>query len=627
MPQDVKKRTPLPASDLQCRDWLRPYVTSTTADVFALKNLPEVLKGALFSRYSRSTKGLRRLLHDEFILPAVGSPAPMANTPASDSSSLSSSSDSQVPASEGPAPTTSAGVEGEGFHAPRNLDVSRADAFYQRVLAEYGDDSIGELGGAHLALEKVSLLAAKLLQTPRIGGSPLEKSTRYVRFVAAHPEGYPEGHPEGYRAFYREPRLLKSAHAAAYLETMQLLFGTYRRLLPRLQEHLTRVLGPEPQAALAAQTWRRALKARVFDDLRGLLPAATLTNMGLFGNGRFFEHLLQRLRLDPLAESRKIARQAQVALNAVIPAFIQRAQPQHHRWADVRRHHRQTQRWIDQLVQQAEEEISVASEASSSGITVASPAAPSASSAASIGVPCALDSAVELYDHDATAEPKMLAALLFRHAGRSFADLQAWAQGLAPERRANLWRDLGDLRSQRREKLPRALELSSYSFALQADFGVFRDIQRHRMMTQERQLLGTALGFDLPPDLEESGLAAEYTTAIERAATAQQRVARDFPAEAQYMVPQACHVRWHLHGNLRALTWLIELRTTSQGHPGYRRLAQKMYRAIETVQPSLAQLMRFVQITDAELGRAHAERQAARKTSALRSDEEQLSLL
>ena len=237
-----------PAEQLQ----LAPYVTNTERPVFVLTNLPEVIKGALFSRYSRSTLGLRTLLLREFLQ------------------------------------NDEAGFQAPSTPQDSRLALTKAQSFYDRILDGYGDDSIGELGGAHLALEQVSILATKVLEDARIGGSPLEKSTRYVSFAQQ---------VNGDFQFYKDPRVLASAQAELYLETNRELFRTYAELIEAVRDYLRKVLPPEPDQPQAA--YERSIRARGFDLLRGLLPASTLTNMGVFGNGRFFEGLLIRLRCRP----------------------------------------------------------------------------------------------------------------------------------------------------------------------------------------------------------------------------------------------------------------------------------------------------------------------------------------
>src|SRR6266851_915043 len=244
---------------------LARYFTNLDRPVFALRNLPEVVKGALFSRYSRTEKSLRRVLLDEFI-----------NEPDSGFDSLT---------------TTAA-------EADDMVAVRRAEEFYERVLVGYGDDSVAELAGAHVAVERTSTLAAKALEDSRIGISPLEKSTRYVRFDRPGPDGR--------FLYHRGPEL---AHPD-YEPAADLLFETYSALIEPLETD---------------RAWKAATRAKALDMLRGLLPAGTLTNLGLFGNGRAFEYLITKLAAHELPECQALATDLHRELSLVIPAFVKRA--------------------------------------------------------------------------------------------------------------------------------------------------------------------------------------------------------------------------------------------------------------------------------------------------------------
>src|SRR5579872_5633502 len=267
---------------------LEHFVTNTSSNVFVLRNLPEVLKGALFSRYSRSILGLRTLLLKEFIL------------------------------NEDMAFSSIAGKYTDNDASNQMVAIQKAQNFYDRILDGYGDDSIGELGGAHLAIENVSMLAAKVIEDCRIGGSPLEKSTRYMYF---------DQKVNGQYLFYQEPVLMTSAYRELYLDTCNALFDVYSRLVPPLTEKIEQGFPKEPAISKAAYT--AALRAKVLDCLRGLLPASTLTNMGVFGNGRFYECLIQKLNCHNLAEMQEIGKKSHQELSKVIPSFIRRADPSH----------------------------------------------------------------------------------------------------------------------------------------------------------------------------------------------------------------------------------------------------------------------------------------------------------
>ena len=525
-----------PAEQLQ----LAQYVTNTKRPVFVLTNLPEVIKGALFSRYSRSTLGLRTLLLREFL---------------------------QNDEAGFQAPTTS---------QDSRLALTKAQSFYDRILDGYGDDSIGELGGAHLALEQVSILATKVLEDARIGGSPLEKSTRYVSFAQQI---------NGDFQFYKDPRVLASAHAELYLETNRELFRTYAKLIEPVRDYLRKVLPPEPAQPQAA--YERSIRARGFDLLRGLLPASTLTNMGVFGNGRFFEGLLIRLRLQTLQEFQNLASAAEQELQQVIPSFIRRADPTHRHFYSQLKFQQQSQDFFNRWVQPP---------------TLKSSTPQSAS--------------VELLSYDPEAEIEVLAALFYENSELPFAQARENVRGLSDQERESLLRQWAELREHRRHKLGRALEHASYTFDIVGDYGSYRDLHRHRILTQERQRLTTRLGYTIPGSLVDAGLENPVRKVLEKAASAFEVLEEGFPQEAQYVVPMAYQLRWSLKINLRSLMWLVELRTTPQGHENYRWLAQQMFQRVQEVQPRLAQLMCFVNLEDYPLGRLAAEvKQELRKQS------------
>jgi thymidylate synthase ThyX len=218
---------------------------------------------------------------------------------------------------------------------------------------------------------------------------------------------------------------------------------------------------------------------------------------------------------------------------------------------------------------------------------------------------------VRLVDHDPDAERKVVAAALFPHSNQSL-DQQTADHGQVLEAL------LGD-RSNRRQRVPRALEHAQYTFEIVANFGAYRDLHRHRMLTQDRQVLGTSLGYDLPPGIADLGLGGRFAAAVDAAAAVNARLERDAgPALAQYIVPLAFRVRWYFRANLREVYHLCELRTTPQGHPDYRWVAQEMFRRVAEVHPRLARYARFVDLGPGdELERRQSERRLDEKLSAL----------
>ena len=522
---------------------LSSYVTNTDRSIFTLTNLPEVIKGALFSRYSRSTLGLRTLLLRDFIQKKESKFAEIQ-----------------------------AGAKNPDTAQNAKLAIESAQNFYDRILDGYGDDSIGELGGAHLALENISILATKTVQDSRIGGSPLEKSTRYVSF--ADKIKLTSGKEE-FR-FYQEPTLLNSVHRDLYLKTCRNLFETYIRFTEPIRKHVRKQLPRDPEISQAA--YERSLQARAYDIIRGLLPSATLTNMGVFGNGRFFETLITKLRAEPIKELNEIGQFSYEELTKVIPSFVRRADAEHRYFQDFRNFGQAQQELVRNFAETHLGQLKANTTES-----------------------------VRLIDFDPEAETKLLAALLYSHSGLPLQQIRESVSAMPDTEKIKLIEQNIDLRDHRRHKPERGLEMVFYTFDILGDYGMYRDLQRHRMLTQERQPLTTRYGFDTPDEIEDAGLAAEYHETMSRSADAFETIAKDFPHEAQYVVPMSYNIRWYVNINLRALIWLTEIRSTPQGHTGYRRIAQEMFRKVEAAQPLLAKYMKFVDLNEYSLGRLGAE--------------------
>ncbi|MGD0665186.1 MAG: FAD-dependent thymidylate synthase [Rhabdochlamydiaceae bacterium] len=521
---------------------LSRYVTSTTSNVFVLRNLPEVIKGALFSRYSRSILGLRTLLLKEFIL------------------------------NEETAFASIAGFSPEETKDDQNIEeqimaIRKAQNFYDRILDGYGDDSIGELGGAHLALENISMLAAKEIEDCRIGGSPLEKSTRYMYFDQKFQNEY---------LFYREPILMTSAYRDLYVKTCNHLFDTYAKLIAPLTEMMEKKFPRDPTTSNVA--YGAALRAKVLDCLRGLLPASTLTNMGVYGNGRFFEGLLQKFNCGSLAELEDIGRKGFQELSHVIPSFIRRADPAH-----------KFQKSYCLFIEQMESEIK----------NIARQHDPLLDKMTQPGV--------RMIGYDPDSPYRVAAALLFPETNVGLLELQEYCRKISDDALGQILEAASQSRDNRRHKSPRALEHATFTFEILADFGIYRDLQRHRMLTQDRQLLTCDFGYYVPEELIDTPMEDDYRRAMDAAKEAFDTIARELPEEAQYVVPMSYNTHWYFHVNLRSLQWLTELRSSPAGHPGYRYIAQEIAKQVSTVIPQFERFFKYVDYDGYVLGRLGQE--------------------
>ena len=531
------------------RKILDRYVTNTHGHIFVLRNLPEVIKGALFSRYSRSTLGLRSLLLKEFI----------SNNEESAFLDIVGQGSPEQPSSK----------------EDQSLAIKKAQNFYDRILDGYGDDSIGELGGAHLAIENVSMLAAKNIEDCRIGGSPLEKSTRYIFF---------DQKVKGEYLFYREPILMTSAYRDIYVNTCNMLFETYSKLIPPLTQIFEEKFPYDPTTSKAAYT--AALRAKVLDCLRGLLPAGTLTNMGMFGNGRFYEQMIHKLHCNNLAEMQDIGKRMYEELSKVIPSFVRRAEPSH-------RTHENFAKFFEAM----RTDLQVVSNLNANF--------PERT----------LEPGVRLIGYDQDAVVKVAAALLFAHGNKSLTDLWSLCRGLSEEDLIRILDAGCNARENRRHKSPRALEHANFTFELVTDFGAYRDLHRHRLLTQERQLLSCDYGFYIAPEIMGTPLEADYVHAMNKAKEVHLMIAAELPEEAQYVVPMAYNIRWYFQVNLRALQWLCELRSAAAGHPSYRFVAQSMARQVSEKFPAFERFFKFVDYEGYNMGRMGQEQRRAEKHS------------
>ena len=505
------------------REALAPYFGNTDSPVFVLTNLPEVVKGALFARYSRSAKSVRRLFLDEFL----------------------------DHIQTGDASASSVGLE-------------RAERLYARVFSEYGDDSVAQLGGAHIACEGVSNVLTKVLERGRLM-SYLEQSTRYVPYT---------DRPGGRWKYVVPEELDDPALRALYVERLDRAFETYARWIEPMQAHFRRL---HPQSKDDSDVvYRAAIRARALDALRGLLPAATRSNVGIYGSGQAYEALLLRLRAHPLAEARATGGLMLPQLRKVIPAFLTR----------VDRPDRGV-RWAAYLADRRAETAQVADSLVSELDSESRPE-------------------VVLTDFDPDGEIKVVAAALYAASRLPHDQLISVARTLPLEERIRVLRAYVGDRENRRHKPGRAFERATYSFDVLSDYGAFRDLQRHRMLTIDWQHLTPAHGCARPTVIDEVGACGDWNRVTEQAADLHLRLnAAHSPLVAQYGVSMAYRIRFYLQMNAREAMHVIELRTAPQGHPAYRRVCQQMHRLLaeEAGHHALAYAMQFADHSAVDLGR------------------------
>ena len=513
---------------------LAPFFTNLDRPVFGLVNLPETVKGALFARYSRYPGTLRRLFLDEF------------------ADSL---------------PDADASWEGS--------EGTRAAELYERIFVGYGDDSVAQLGGMHIACEWASNVLTKVLQRPRLGAY-LEQSTRYIAYDAPM-----EG--TGRYRYYRDAEL-----GPEYERAMDGLFDAYARALPRV---VAWVDGTFPGDRGPARD--RAVKAKALDLLRGLLPAASLSHMGIYATGQTYEQLILHLLAHPLPEARLYGEQILDAVKAVMPSFVARVERPERggRWVDhLRARDDAAARWVARL-----------------GLDRAP--------ADERGGP-----SVRLLHVDGDEE-SLLAALLFEAASVPEEAARIRIAALSADERAGLLRDLVGERENRRHRPGRGFEALRYRFEIVADYGAFRDLQRHRLLTVQWQTLTPDLGAGVPEEVDAAGLGDEYRGALEASAREHARlVSAGLGGQAVYALCLGYRIRFVLDLNAREAMHLVELRSGREGHPTYRAVAHEMHRQIAAVHPSVAAAMNHVDTeTEPRLERILSEMRTQAKLEQLGS--------
>jgi len=514
------------------REALQPYFTNLDGPVFALVNLPEVVKGALFARYSRSAKSLRRLFLDEFL--------------------------DQVHVE------SSAGQVG----------LDRAEKLYDKVFLEYGDDSVAQLGGVHLACEHVSNVLTKILEWGRLMAY-LEQSTRYVPYT---------DQVAGRWKYHVPKELAGTPQERSYVTALDLAFETYTRLFEPMQEHYRR-LHPREKGD-SAFVYRNTIRAKALDSLRGLLPAATRANVGIYGTGQAYEALLLRMRANPLIEVRDYADAMLVELRKVVPAFLRRVDQEDRgvRWSRyLSENNRATEEVAAKLLECVEPEK---------------------------------QPEVVLSDFDPEGEVEVVAAALYAASNLPDTQLREIARKMSTEERAQVLRAYVGERTNRRHKPARAFERTSYRFDILADYGAFRDLQRHRMLTLEWQPLNADHGYNVSEAVEELGAIEDWTRVMDASRACYEELAdAGLKQVAPYAVCMAYRVRFFMQMNAREAMHVIELRTTPAGHPSYRRVCQTMHGLIaeQAGHAAIAEAMRFADHSEVQLERLEAERAAERR--------------
>ena len=530
---------------------LDQHFSNTDKHVFAIITPRQVDRGALMSRYSRSDKTMRKIFLDEFI-----------------------------------------------------TNPNRGKEFYSKILSEYGDDSVAELGEAQLAVEWISNIAAKKIEDGRIGLSYLEKSSRYIPFDKKVGNKY---------NYYRDERILKSKYADLYIESCDNAFDVYSKSIDLMQKYISEIepiddfvyfdsisISEKPFSKLtnkqdiesAKKVYKSTVRSRALDILRNLLPAATLTNLGITGNGRAFEYLLTKLYCSELTELRNLASLLNSELDCVIPSFIKRVNEKHGKSLQlfITNTNREISKLTDNYLGNLQPDYSPQD--------------------------------VRLIDYTDSKDAlvKVVSAILYENAhGQSLYDIIKLVESFTQEKIKEIIFAYTKFRGNRRHRPGRAFEMVEYLFEMFTNFGMFRDLHRHRILTIERQLLSTKHGYDIPKEVIYSGIEKDFKDCMYLSDNVYRNLAKTMPYEAQYAVNFAYKYPYFIKINLRELYHMVELRTIAQGHPDYRYICQEIYKKVNDVHPLLTKGMKFVDLNRYELGRFETEKRREMKRRQLSS--------
>ena len=518
------------------------HFSNTNDSVFAITTPQQVDRGALMSRYSRTDKSMRRIFLDEFL-----------------------------------------------------ANQNRGEEFYNRVLIEYGDDSVAELGAAQIAIEGLSNIAVKKIEDRRIGLSYLEKSSRYVVWNKKE---------NGKYKFYRDVAIINSRFADNYIDSCNLDFDVYSKNIDPMIKYVREKypiekytfkdsngieqsylkLKNDNDIKTAGIIYRGSTKAKALDILRGLLPASTLTNVGITGNGRAFEYLLTILFSSDLEEEKVLAKKIKHELDSTIKSFVRRADDKY-----------------GKAIQNYLQEIRKTS------LKFAKKYARGDAPKQSI-------TKLVDFESESKAINKIVAGILYEQSsGISYQKILSNAKNMPKNKKNQIIEDFSKLRKNRRHRPPRAFEMVEYTFDLINNFGMFRDFHRHRVLTMERQLLTTQHDFKMPDEVSTLGIDKDFKDCMYKSKEVFDKIRKKYPPQAQYVVNFAYNYPYFMRLNLREACHLIELRTVPQGHVDYRSVAQNMFKEIKKIHPNLSKIIKFVDLKKYELERFESEKRTEEK--------------
>lgn len=440
----------------------------------------------------------------------------------------------------------------------------------QRVITAYGDDSVQQLAGIHLVIENASNLLTKKLEWGRLAAY-LEQSTRYIYFDQKDEKG---------RYRYHMPKALDKKTKQQYKKTMDTIFDLYSEMVHKLTDYVTDHSNvPEKDRDMA---FKGAVRAQACDAIRPVLPVATKSTVGIFASGQALESLIMHLQSDELLEAQETGKHILNEARKIVPMFLERADKPERGGAMVA-YRATTHRAVKELAETALP----------------------ANHSVDAGDP------VTLTDFWPRNELDLVADMLYEHSSLPLKDIKEEVASWPYAKKQSVFQTYMGERLNRRMRPGRALEKAHYSWDIVCDYGIFRDLQRHRMVDDLAwQSLTPRYGYDVPSLVEEAGLSDAFERCFDLSLELYSQLqAAGYALEAQYATLLGHRMRWKITYNAREAFHFHELRTSPQGHPGYRKLVQQMHEKLAEVHPMTAEAMKFVnQGEDEALTRLAAER-------------------
>lgn len=457
-------------------------------------------------------------------------------------------------------------------------NAGKDEKLLQRVISAYGDDSVQQLVGQHMVVENASNLLTKKLEWGRLAAY-LEQSTRYIYFDQKNPAGE-------YKYF--TPRQFDAKTTRHYKEKMDALFDLYSEMVHALTDFVAKNSSvPEAERDMA---WKGAVRAQACDAVRPVLPVATQATVGIFASGQALESLIMHLLSDELQEARDVGQQLLDEARKTIPTFLERADKPDRGGALVA-YRANTYSAVKEL---AEEHL------------------PEQHSAET--------EPVRLTDFWPRNEIDIVADILYEHSSLPLETIREEISQWNYDQKYQVFKAAIGERLNRRHKPGRAFEKAHYSWDLVCDYGIFRDLQRHRMVDDLNwQKLTPRYGYEIPELIEDAGLTDQFERCFDISLGLYSYLQEaGFGLEAQYATLLGHRMRWKITYNAREAFHFHELRTSPQGHPGYRKLVLQMHEKLAQVHPLMADAMLFVNKgEDEELTRLAAERYTQYKLNQL----------